>query len=308
MRIVRVTRLGGNRRDRGALRWLSVISNQPTLSVCIGMLEPLPLDEAFAVIRGAGLDAVELLGDPLAHDPRQIERALSRHGIGVTGLTAVARLQTGRDLAHPDAVIRARTIEHVLECIDLAQRLDASFVAVTPSAIGRHWLEAKREAEWAWAVDGLARLAEVADARDVSLGLEILNRYATPTVTTVETALRMIDDAGGGSIGVVVDLFHAALEERSIPEAIRVAGKRLVNVQLADSTREGPGHGSLDFDAISRALVDIRYSGPLALEAFPRGCGAFPTVTDEHLGGAIAYVEELRPFFSALPLGVAPIA
>lgn len=270
------------------------------------MLDALPLEDAFALVRDAGLDAVELLGEPDAYDPAQLERALQRNGLRVTGLTAAGRLPAGRDIAHPDATIRNRTIEHVLKCIDLAERLEAPFVAVAPSAVGRHWLETDREAEWRWAVDTLARLADVAATRKVSLGLEILNRYATPTVNTVRDALRMIDDAGGGPIGVVIDLFHAAIEERSVPEAIRAAGNRLVNVQVADNTREGPGHGTLEFDAIAQALVDVRYLGALALEAFPRGCGAFPVLTADRLEEATAYLAELRPFFATLPIDVSP--
>jgi D-psicose/D-tagatose/L-ribulose 3-epimerase len=286
----------------------TVHATPPILSVCTGMLEPLPLDRTFAIVSNAGLDAVELLGEPRAHDPHELREMLARHGLRVTGLTAAARLPTGRDLAHPDAAIRERTIVHLGECIALARMLGAPFVAVAPSAIGRYWLEAGRDAEWAFAVNGLAQLAEIADVNGVAIGLEVLNRYVTPTVTTVKVALRMIEDAGGGALGLVFDLFHAALEERSIPDAIRAAGDRLLDVQVADNTREAPGRGSLDFKAIAQALVEVGYVGPLALEAFPRGCGAFPAVADEHLAESITYIEELRPFFSALPMGVSPTA
>ena len=279
----------------------------PRLSVCTGMLDVLPLEDVFALVRNAGLDAVELLGEPRAYDADWLERALRDYGLGVTGLTAAGRLPSGRDIAHPDAAIRDLTVQHFLECLELAAQLEAPFVAVPPSAVGRHWLEADREVEWGWAVDALAYLAGEAAARGIMLGIEILNRYATPTVHSVEEALRMIDDAGGGPIGIVIDLFHAAIEERSVPEAIRTAGDRLVNVQVADNTREGPGHGSIDFHAIAQALADIDYRGSLALEAFPRGCGAFPTLTGNRLEEATAYLAELRPFFAALPIDVSPV-
>jgi D-psicose/D-tagatose/L-ribulose 3-epimerase len=266
------------------------------------MLEPLSLDEAFGVVREAGIGAVELLGEPDRYERGELERALERHGLAVTGLTAAARLPTGRDLAHPDPRIRQRTLEHLVRCVELASQLGARFVGVAPSAVGRHWSEDRPERERAWLVAGLVRLAEQAERHGVVIGLEVLNRYATPTITTVEAALELLEEAGDRPIGVVVDLFHAAIEERSIPDAIRAAGPRLVDVQVADTTREGPGRGSLDFEAIARALVDADYRGPLALEAFPRGCGAFPTVGAEHVLESIAFVREMLPFFSALGL------
>lgn len=269
------------------------------------MLEPLPLYSALSIIRDAEIDAVELPGEPGALARSDLVPTLSLHGVRVSGFTAIARLPTGRDLAHPDEAVRRETIRHFTHCVELARRVDAPFVAVAPSAIGRHWLEVAPDAEWRWAVEGLARLAEVGDRHGVTIAVEILNRYATPTVHTVDIALRMINDAGGGPLGIVLDLFHAALEESSIPAAIRAAGPRLTNVQVADNTREAPGRGALDFEAIAQALRDIDYDGPLALEAFPPGCGAFPSVGDDQLPACIEYVREMRPFFMALGIGSA---
>lgn len=267
------------------------------------MLQPLGLDGAFATVARVGIPGVELLGEPAAYDEPLVHRLLERYDLRVTSLTAAARLPTGRDLSHPDSARRERTIAHLVACMDFARRVGAPVVAVAPAAVGRHWLESTRDAEWRLCVDGLHRLAEQADRRGVVVALEVLNRYAAPTVTDVETALRLIREADAGPVGIVLDLFHASIEERSIPDAIRAAGRHLVNVQVADNTREGPGHGSLDFDAIRSALTEIGYGGALALESFPRRSGAFPDVGQADVAATVAYVEEFAAAFGAHDVG-----
>ena len=98
----------------------------------------MPLDTALARIARAGMDGVELLGEPQRYDQRELLPLLSRHGLRVTALTAAARLETGRDLSHPDAAVRERSIAHLEHCVRFAAGIGAPVVAVAPSAIGRH--------------------------------------------------------------------------------------------------------------------------------------------------------------------------
>jgi sugar phosphate isomerase/epimerase len=271
------------------------------LSVCIGILGAMPITEAFALVAQSGIEGVELLGDPALYDADTLLAELAGHGLTVTALTAAARLPTGRDLSHPDPAIRAATIDHLRRCVEFARRIGAPVVAVAPAAIGRYWLEEDRASEWNWAAEGLRTLAIDADRCGVQLGIEILNRYAAPIVTTVATAQELIESAGGGPIGLVMDTFHSAIEERSVTDAIRDAGRSLVNLQVADNNREPPGHGRLDFAAMARALSDIRYEGAISLEAFPPGSNAFPDVTPDKIAATAAYVREFPSFISTLP-------
>jgi sugar phosphate isomerase/epimerase len=276
----------------------------PTLSVCIGVLGPMATSEALRVLKDADIAGVELLGDPERYDVGSLLDDLSANSIVVTGLTAAARLSTGRDLSHPDPQVRDATVVHLRRCIAFAQRVCAPVVAVAPAAIGRHWLEGDRVEEWRWSVEGLRALAVDADKCGIKLGIEILNRYAAPIVNTVEAALELAEAAGGGPIGIVVDTFHSAIEESSLAGAIRDAGANLVNLQIADSNRQAPGRGALDFNALSSALAAIDYRGAISLEAFPAGCGAFPEVSPRELPEAISYVREFRSFVAGLPYAV----
>ena len=70
----------------------------------------------------------------------------------------------------------------------------------------------------------------------------------------------------GPEIGVMADFFHMNIEEADIPASIRAAAPRLVYVHVADSNRLQPGRGHLDFRPGFRALKEIGYDGPLAIE------------------------------------------
>ncbi len=71
------------------------------------------------------------------------------------------------------------------------------------------------------------------------------------------------------------------MEERSIPDAIRATGNRLVHFQANENHRGHPGTGHLDWAAIMRALADIKYTGPISLEPFRRD--------DDRIGLPIAH-------------------
>jgi sugar phosphate isomerase/epimerase len=69
-----------------------------------------------------------------------------------------------------------------------------------------------------------------------------------------------------------------AIEERSVPEAYRIAGKHLFHVHFADSNRAAPGAGHTDFGPILRTLREIGYDGYIAFELLPAAADVFGTL------------------------------
>jgi sugar phosphate isomerase/epimerase len=56
------------------------------------------------------------------------------------------------------------------------------------------------------------------------------------------------------------------IEESDPLGALRAAGDRLGHVHLADSNRQVPGAGHTDFAALVRAMREMHYAGPAAIE------------------------------------------
>ena len=68
------------------------------------------------------------------------------------------------------------------------------------------------------------------------------------------------------NIGILYDTYHSNLEDDDMISAIRVTGKKITNVHLADSHRGLPGYGDINFALVHRTLQETGYRGAYALE------------------------------------------
>ena len=78
----------------------------------------------------------------------------------------------------------------------------------------------------------------------------------------------MVDEIGADNVGLLLDTFHMNIEEKDIPAAIRRAAGRIVEFHACSNDRGTPGEDHLPWRAIARALRDVRYDGPVVIEAF----------------------------------------
>jgi D-psicose/D-tagatose/L-ribulose 3-epimerase len=126
----------------------------------------------------------------------------------------------------------------------------------------------ERERQRGWAVESLAEVAEYAAGRDVRLAIEPLNRFETDLVNTVEQGLDLCERIGGANVGLLLDTFHMNIEERSLPDAIRLAGGRVFHFHACENDRGAPGSGHIDWDGVLAALADVDYPGQIVIESF----------------------------------------
>jgi len=118
------------------------------------------------------------------------------------------------------------------------------------------------------AVNVLRNIAERARDMDMVLCIESLNRYENNFMNTARQLLDLIDDIGADNVYAHLDTFHMNIEESDPARAIRQCGERLGYLHVAENYRGYLGTGSIDFQKIFRALNDINYDGPIALEVF----------------------------------------
>jgi sugar phosphate isomerase/epimerase len=88
-------------------------------------------------------------------------------------------------------------------------------------------------------------------------------------VNSIQDALYYACEVNSSHVKIMADTFHMNIEERDIPEAIRIAGNNLINVHLADSNRCSVGRGHINFKALIKALKEINYQYALTLEPLP---------------------------------------
>jgi sugar phosphate isomerase/epimerase len=103
----------------------------------------------------------------------------------------------------------------------------------------------------------------------------------------------VIDEAGCTNLGVLVDMFHANIEDTSVAEAITASEGKLLNVHLCDSNRDAPGTGHINFLEVIEALHKIGYKGYLSI-------GFVPSIVDVNrlqetlFETSIIYLQELE--------------
>jgi D-psicose/D-tagatose/L-ribulose 3-epimerase len=239
------------------------------------------LRATFGRIAAAGCDSVELLGEPGRWNTPEVCRELAHAGLTPVALTARCQVpQTRRDLAHPDASIRADALDYLIDCLKFAAEVGAPIVQMLPSGETRLAPLGTRDQEWRWSVEGMRAAAQEAGRLGIRIAIEPLNRYEAYLVTTMKEALAYIRDVGSPEVGVTLDLFHANIEEPDIPAAIRAAGTRLWHVHVADTNRRGLGQGHLDLGPIAAALREVGYSAAAVLEIAPPEAALLPDAPD----------------------------
>lgn len=209
----------------------------------------------------AGYPAVELaITDPREVSSAGLEALLTQAELRlVATTTGQAAWKEGLSLSSPDEGVRERAITRIQEHMRLAR--DFGAVVIVGLLRGKSGEK------------GLLKQSLRACAQfdpTVRLALEPLNRYETELINTVAEALELIEDLGQENLGILFDTFHANIEERSIPEGVRLARDRLFHLHLADSNRWTPGFGHLPFPKVWEALEGVGYRGALVLECLPR--------------------------------------
>lgn len=125
-----------------------------------------------------------------------------------------------------------------------------------------------KETDTERAIENMRKLSKVAEECDVTLGMEVLNRYEGYMINTCEEALRFVDAVGSSHVKVMLDTFHMNIEEDNIAAAIRLAGDKLGHFHMGEQNRRVPGKGSMPWQEIGQALRDIHYEGAAVMEPF----------------------------------------
>ncbi len=214
----------------------------------------------------AGYDLLELsLHDATHLDVEAARTALADAGLGVACSRGLA---FDADVSSADAAVveRGETLLH--DSLRITRDLGAShFTGALYSALGKYGAVLSTQGR-ANVVRVLAGLAAQAAEWDMTLGLEICNRYETNVINTAADALRLADDIGADNVTIHLDTYHMNIEEDSLSTPVRLVGERLGYVHVGENHRGYLGQGHIDFDAFFAALADIHYTGPITFESF----------------------------------------
>jgi len=186
-------------------------------------------------------------------------------------VSACAAMGPDRDLIHSDAVVRKNGMDYLKGCVDACREMGATnLVGPLYSAVGRTWQQTpdERAKDLDLLVMNLAELSAYAMNNGVKLGVEPLNRFETSFINLADQVVEVVDRVNNPSCGIMLDTFHMNIEEKSLAEAIKTAGSRLIQVHTCENDRGAPGSGTVTWNGVREGLMAIGYDGPLVIESF----------------------------------------
>jgi D-psicose/D-tagatose/L-ribulose 3-epimerase len=214
----------------------------------------------------AGFDLLEMsLHDSAQLDVQAARAALEEAGLGIVCSRGLA---FNADVSSDDPAVVERGAALLQESLQITHDLGGThFTGALYSALGKY-SKPLTEAGRANVVAVLQELAKEAALKQMTLGLEVCNRYETNVINTAADALRLADDIGADNVLIHLDTYHMNIEEDDFVRPVHLVGHRLGYVHIGENHRGYLGSGHLDFGAFFHALADIDYRGPITFESF----------------------------------------
>jgi D-psicose/D-tagatose/L-ribulose 3-epimerase len=169
----------------------------------------------------------------------------------------------------PDPEIRRKGIEANKRNLDCCAAAGCTAMAGPfHSALGQFSGKGPSADEWKWAVESMREVAEHAEKVGVTLALEYLNRFECYLLNTAADGVRFVCEVDHPRCQMMYDTFHAHIEEKDIPAAIRALKGHLAHVHISENDRSTPGTGNVRWRKNFDTLHEIGYDGPMVVEAF----------------------------------------
>jgi D-psicose/D-tagatose/L-ribulose 3-epimerase len=217
-------------------------------------------------LKDAGYDGVELPMFNLDLDYASLGKQLDSMGLARTAVTI--RGEEDNPIS-PDASVRAKGVELTKKTLDCCAAAGAeTLVGPFHSALGYFSGAGPTEDEWKWGVDSMRQVAEYAGQLGVRVGVEALNRFECYLLNTHADSTRFVREVDHPACGMMYDTFHANIEEKSVTDAVKAGGDKLIHIHISENDRSTPGQGGVRWDESFDAIVSSGYDGWLVIEAF----------------------------------------
>jgi D-psicose/D-tagatose/L-ribulose 3-epimerase len=217
-----------------------------------------------------GFDAVDIVPFDVDNFPAsQVRRRAEDLGLEIIieiGMPAHA------NIISPDAPIRAAGVDLSKRLIDVSVEAGATvFGGVNYAGWGYLTGRMRTEEEWQWGLENFRKVSDYAatNAPDLTIALEVVNRFESHFLNIAADAVRFIRDLGTPpNVKVHLDAFHMIREEDSFAGAVRDTGTLLGYIHACENQRGIPGRGQVPWRDFFKALAEINYQGVVTIESF----------------------------------------
>lgn len=228
-------------------------------------------------VAGLGFDILEIAAGPLPEysDVQLTELKTCAEEYGIR-LTVGYGPTPENNIASPDKAVRYHALEYYKKLFEKMEKIGADLIG---GALYSCWpvdysRPVDKIGDWNRGVEGVARMGKAAkDFGITTLGMECVNRFENHVLNTAKEGTEFVSqvrqlEPKADNVKVMLDTFHMNIEEQSVGNAIRTAGKLLGHFHTGECNRMVPGEGRTPWREIRDALHDIEYSGSVVMEPF----------------------------------------
>jgi hydroxypyruvate isomerase len=203
---------------------------------------------------------------------RDIDAITNDPNIRISAFTGYTR----GSMLHPDGV--DDFLSGIRESLAIAKRLRCRSLFLSPGELDSrgqvaHKIAAHPATRWITAYKALCQISELAEKEDVVYNLEHLNTKVDHpgfAFSRVEDAVSLLEEVGSPRIKLLLDIYHAQIEEGNLLSIIRQCRPYIGHVHIADVPgRHEPGTGEINYERIASTFREIDYNGVIGLEAYP---------------------------------------
>jgi sugar phosphate isomerase/epimerase len=189
-------------------------------------------------------------------------------GLRIVGLHWLLARTEGLHLTSPDAAVRRRTADYLVELARCCRDLGGDLMVFGSPAQRRIPAGASRAQATEYALDTFRQAAPGVHDAGVKLCLEPLSPPEADFLNTCAEAVALLDRLNRPAFALHLDVKAMATDEAPAPELIRRHAARTGHFHANDPNRRGPGFGDTDFVPIFRALQESGYPGWVSVEVF----------------------------------------
>lgn len=236
--------------------------------------------EAIALIAERGYQSIAITVDHHCLDPynkefsrnlEEYQRLLRKYRLTCVIETGARFLLDPRHKHEPTLISgtldeRARRIDFLKRCVDIAHELEADAVSFWAGILRQPW---SFEEAFGILREGLLEVLQYASTYGVKIAFE---PEPGMLIETMEQFRRLHEAISHPLFGLTIDIGHLqCVEPRPIPEILREWGPRLFNLHIEDMKRNLHEHlmfgeGEIDFVSVMKTLLDLPYEGGVHVE------------------------------------------
>jgi D-psicose/D-tagatose/L-ribulose 3-epimerase len=217
-----------------------------------------------------GFDAMDIVPFDVDHFPAKLVRERAED-LGLEIIIEIG-MPSHANIISAEPSIRAAGVELSKRLINLSVEAGARiFGGVNYAGWGYLTGRMRTTEEWQWGLENFRKIADFAatQAPDLTIVLEVVNRFESHFLNIAADAVRFIRDLGAPpNVKVHLDSFHMIREEDSFADAVRDTGSLLGYVHACENQRGIPGRGQVPWPEFFQALAEINYQGIVTIESF----------------------------------------